>query len=77
LISDQTPWRNLAAEKVGWDIPLSDPEGFGAALKEIVFMSEADFRERSQLAQEYGKRFSENPAPVEANRELFLKALAS
>jgi hypothetical protein len=40
-------------------------------------MSEKDFRERSLLAQAYGKRFSENVAPVEANRQLFLKALAS
>jgi len=77
LTSDQTPWRNLAPEKVGWDVPLSKPEEFCAALRELVSMSEPVFRERSQLAQEYGKRFSENPAPVEANRELFLKALAS
>ncbi len=76
LTSDQTPWRNLASEKVGWDVPLSNLEEFGTALKELVSMSEPVFRERSQLAQEYGKRFAENPALVEANRELFLKALA-
>jgi glycosyltransferase involved in cell wall biosynthesis len=77
LTSDQTPWRNLTPEKVGWDVPLSKPEEFCTALRELVSMSEPVFRERSQLAQEYGKRFSENPAPVEANRELFLKASAS
>ena len=25
LISDRTPWRDLAAKGVGWDLPLSDP----------------------------------------------------
>lgn len=77
LISDRTPWRNLTTEKVGWDVSLSNLEDFGAALRELISMSELVFQERSQLAQEYGKRFTENPALVEANRELFLKALAS
>jgi len=77
LTSDQTPWRNLAAEKVGWDVPLSAPEEFGAALKELVSMSEPIFRERSRLAQAYGITFAENPALVEANRELFHRALTT
>jgi glycosyltransferase involved in cell wall biosynthesis len=77
LISDQTPWRNLATQQVGWDVPLPKPEEFDAALKELISMSEPLFRERSQMAQAYGKKFTENPALVKANRELFLKALAS
>jgi glycosyltransferase involved in cell wall biosynthesis len=28
IISDQTPWRNLDKEKIGWDIPLSNREKF-------------------------------------------------
>ena len=28
LISDQTPWRGLAAQRAGWDLPLDAPERF-------------------------------------------------
>ena len=28
LISDQTPWRNLALENVGWDLSLNSKESF-------------------------------------------------
>jgi glycosyltransferase involved in cell wall biosynthesis len=33
LISDRTPWRGLAAQKAGWDLPLSDASAFVAALE--------------------------------------------
>jgi glycosyltransferase involved in cell wall biosynthesis len=33
LISDETPWRGLPAVGAGWDLPLSQPEAFVAALR--------------------------------------------
>lgn len=33
LISDQTPWRNLEAIGVGWDLPLNDMEKFRAVIE--------------------------------------------
>lgn len=75
LISDQTPWRNLAERKVGWDIPLSAPDQFYAVLSEIIGMDASTFEEWSQSARKYGEEFSQNLALVQANRELFIKSL--
>jgi glycosyltransferase involved in cell wall biosynthesis len=36
LISDQTPWRSLATEDAGRDLPLSNPTAFLEALEELA-----------------------------------------
>lgn len=36
LISDQTPWRRLAEEKAGWDLPLSNSETFVQRIEEAA-----------------------------------------
>jgi glycosyltransferase involved in cell wall biosynthesis len=36
LISDRTPWRNLAAQNAGWDIALEEPQRFTAVLREAA-----------------------------------------
>jgi len=76
LISDQAPWRNLEEKKAGWDVPLSEPKRFLAALNKLISMDNPTLEQWSQSAREYGKAFAENPNLVEANRRLFLRALA-
>lgn len=39
LISDQTPWRNLAAQHAGWDLPLCRPAEFSRVLRLFKQMS--------------------------------------
>lgn len=75
LISDQTPWRNLTERRVGWDLPLSEPERYSAALSELVSMDDFTFAQWSRAAREYGEQFSKNPSLAEASRELFLAAM--
>jgi glycosyltransferase involved in cell wall biosynthesis len=36
MISDQTPWRNLASKHAGWDIPLHSPLDFEKACKQAL-----------------------------------------
>jgi glycosyltransferase involved in cell wall biosynthesis len=36
LVSDQTPWRNLTAARVGWDLPLQQKDAFINALQQAV-----------------------------------------
>lgn len=74
LISDQTPWRNLTEANAGWDIPLDDLEKFQDILNELISMDESTFDGWSRGAKEYGIGFIENPALIDANRDLFLKA---
>ncbi|HLI79669.1 MAG TPA: glycosyltransferase, partial [Candidatus Binataceae bacterium] len=35
LLSEQTPWRNLARHGVGWDLPLYQPDLMRAALRDV------------------------------------------
>ncbi|MEW5985867.1 MAG: glycosyltransferase [Chloroflexota bacterium] len=72
LISDQTPWRGLQGEQVGWDIPLNDPRAFTAALREVVYMDNHTFEQRSGLARAYAERIRRDPAVLESNRRLFM-----
>ena len=40
LISDQTPWRGLSAQHAGWDLPLSAPDAFVAALESFAALGD-------------------------------------
>jgi glycosyltransferase involved in cell wall biosynthesis len=43
ILSDQTPWRELEKEKVGFDIPLSDKQDFIRAVTTLVETDQAGF----------------------------------
>ena len=45
LISDQTPWRNLARYKAGWDLPLEDPSKFSEMIERFALMDSQEFNE--------------------------------
>jgi len=75
LLSDQTPWRELARDRVGWDIPLDKPERFRTVLEEVIEMDHATWSEWSQAARAYAHRVRSDPAAIEANRQLFLESL--
>lgn len=71
LLSDQTPWRNLAQDGVGWDLPLERPELFQQVLQKCIDIGEDEFRQLSQRAREYGVERSNDIEALEANRNLF------
>jgi glycosyltransferase involved in cell wall biosynthesis len=75
LISDQTPWRNLEAEGIGWDIPLGETERFRAALQQCVDGSGEWHAALSERAVEYAVNRASDPQTIEANRKLFQSAL--
>jgi glycosyltransferase involved in cell wall biosynthesis len=75
LLSDQTPWRNLAQEGVGWDLPLDHPEMFQQVLQKCVDMGEEEFRQLSQRANAYGVERSNDEEVLDANRNLFRYAI--
>ena len=39
LVSDQTPWRGLAAKQAGWDLPLEDPSAFSQQIEEAASLN--------------------------------------
>jgi|LSQX01.1.fsa_nt_gb glycosyltransferase involved in cell wall biosynthesis len=76
VTSDRTPWRELTAKRVGFDLPLERPDAFQAAIQQFVDMDEARYRQWSESARRYGRQVATDPSVVEANRKLFLTVLA-
>jgi glycosyltransferase involved in cell wall biosynthesis len=71
IISDQTPWRNLEAQKVGWDIPLSEPERFVAAIERAARMDQAEYEQWSKAAHQYATDFVAKSNLKERYLEMF------
>jgi glycosyltransferase involved in cell wall biosynthesis len=43
LISDRTPWHDLAADRAGWDLPLDDPRQFATILDQAAAFTDQDW----------------------------------
>lgn len=77
LISDQTPWRNLHREGVGWDLPLENGEtGFLKAIEEALHKVRTERTTWRQRVSRFAKDRLNDPSLIEANRALFLQAMA-
>jgi glycosyltransferase involved in cell wall biosynthesis len=76
LISDRTPWRDLEAEGVGWDLPLSEPERFRSVLQQCADEGHEWFEALSARARSYAAKRAAAPEIIAANRKLFQSALA-
>lgn len=70
LISDQTPWRNLAGTKSGWDLPLSDPSGFSTILESLALMNQEEYNEWCKGAWALGQSVVDDESVVEVYREM-------
>jgi glycosyltransferase involved in cell wall biosynthesis len=57
LISDQTPWRNLQAKRMGWDLPLTEPDSFSKAIETAAQWDQADFDEYAKNAYSFADNF--------------------
>ena len=76
IISDRTPWRDLAQNRAGWDLPLEQPDAFRRALQQIIGMNQTEWLAWSKGARKVAEGFIHDPAIIEANRQLFLTALS-
>lgn len=75
LIADTTPWRNLEAQGIGWDLPLENPEEFARVIDEVAEMSpEKHFQMKEKVLLWAKDKFSQTEA-VEANYNMLMYAL--
>ena len=72
LIADTTPWRDLAQQKLGWDIPLTQPEQFVAAIESCSRMPAADYDAWRHEIRAWALANIGNDEAVEQNRRLFM-----
>lgn len=71
LISDQTPWRDLARVGAGWDIPLEDVAKFVAVIESMAGEDVKVRRERRLRAAEFAAERLEDESVLDANRAIF------
>lgn len=53
ILSDQTPWRNLEKEQVGFDIALTDKHKFANAIESLAQLSQSGFDLMSKTSVAY------------------------
>lgn len=73
VISDQTPWRELEAKAVGWDIPLSDTEKWKHVLEGCLQMNPEEILRMKQHAASFAVDLATNQ-PLDAYDRLFAAA---
>lgn len=71
LISDQTPWKDLAASHAGWDLPLKSKEAFAQKIEELSRMSEEEFKKWREGALKLAMNYSHDEKIISDNRKLF------
>lgn len=78
VISDRTPWRELADDSAGWDLKLERPDDFVHVLRHCVELDEAAHLTLRRGARRYWERHvADDAIAVEQNRELFSRALGA
>ena len=71
LISDQTPWKNLEEQKIGWDIALINPDQFIEAIEKAASWSQPEFDEYAYLAWDFARVFNSESGETIRYKELF------
>jgi hypothetical protein len=74
LISDQTPWQELRAQKAGVELPLADQYRFTEVIQEFVDMPDAAWQEYRQGAWSLARSYQQNLASAEQYHLLFKNA---
>ncbi|MDC1505559.1 glycosyltransferase family 4 protein [Winogradskyella sp.] len=73
IISDQTPWRDLEPQRLGWDVSIRDTAAVVRAFEAALGMTAEEYKVWSRKAFEFAKGVAEDASVLEANRGLFLE----
>lgn len=74
LIANTTPWRNLEAQGIGWDLPLENSADFARVIDEVAEISPERHLQMKEKVLLWAKdKFSQTEA-VEANYDMFMYA---
>jgi glycosyltransferase involved in cell wall biosynthesis len=71
IISDQTPWRDLAAKGQGYDLSLNDPSAFVKTITESAMLGQSQYDLLSSSTYEQGNSSEGFDKNLKNNRELF------
>jgi len=71
LISDNTPWRNLEKDRLGWDLDLDKPDLFVEAVNRLAASSKSQRAQSREHIKEVARERLTNPEILNANKNLF------
>lgn len=71
IISDTTPWKQLADKEIGWELPLSAPKKWEEILQNCIEMGNDSYQKWAQSAWNYALSYRKNPEMIEKVRTLF------
>lgn len=71
LISDATPWRNLAQLGVGWDLPLNEQQAFAAAIDAAARQNAQEYELWRRRVATYAAERLNDSSVVDASRRMF------
>ncbi len=71
LISTNTPWRDLAEKKLGWDINLTDDAAFIGVIEHLASWSDAEFAASRAFIRSKISGIIFSPEIMAANKKLF------
>jgi glycosyltransferase involved in cell wall biosynthesis len=71
LISDQTPWRNLEAQGIGWDLNLQNPDAWRNAIEAAAEWSQDDFDKMCENVTTFAQNYIKNNSNKELYRQVF------
>ena len=71
IISDKSPWKNLAKENAGWDIPLADQKKIVEIIEACVFMKQHEYDLHSSSAWKFALSYTNNHEIINQNMMLF------
>lgn len=77
LLSDQTPWRNLESQGLGWDVPLASLNVFSEKIDQFAALAPDVRLTQRATVQAQAAKLLHCPEIVEANRNLFHARLPS
>jgi glycosyltransferase involved in cell wall biosynthesis len=71
LIANTTPWRNLQDQKIGWDLPLSDPNEFSAVIDQLATISANELLFKREAVLAWAKKKFSRRDSIDANIAMF------
>ena len=71
LISDQTPWRQLAFQQIGWDLPLDQPKAFEQAIQRMADMTATEYEEWAKASWKFAEQYLQDTALIPSYQQLF------
>ena len=71
MLSQQTPWRKLKVENIGFDISLNDKSAWMEALRSAYFMDGAEYKAITLACYQYANAHVVNEEVISQNKKLF------